>query len=165
MLTIPDFASLPDAMRTVSTRPLFVMKLDVKPIVVVGATPGAFRRIGIVPSGRFEGEMLSGQVLDGSNDWQAVRGDGSTTLDVRLLLNTDDGIPITMRYGGVRHGPPDVIRRLESGEEVDPADYYFRIAPTFEAPLGRYDWLNRIIAIGIGHRFPDGPVYSVFEVL
>lgn len=164
MNTFPAFNALPDVMRTVRTKPLFVMKLDVKPLVVVGATPGAFRRIGIVPSGRFEGERLSGHVLDGSNDWQTVRSDGSTTLDVRLVLNTDDGTLISMRYPGVRSGPPEVIRRLESGEDVDPADYYFRIAPTFEAPAGRYDWLNRIIAIGTGHRFRDGPVYSVFEV-
>jgi len=27
------------------------------------------------------------------------------------------------------------------------------------------DWLNRILAIGIGHRRADGPLYSVFEVL
>jgi hypothetical protein len=165
MNTLPAFDSLPDVLRTVRTRPLFVMKLDVKPIVMVGATPGAFRRIGIVPSGRFEGERFSGHVLDGGNDWQVVRSDGSTTLDVRLVLNTDDGTLITMRYQGMRHGPGDVIQRLEKGDEVDPAHYYFRIAPTFEAPAGRYDWLNRIVAVGSGHRFRDGPVYSVFEVL
>jgi Protein of unknown function (DUF3237) len=161
----PPFNALPEVLQTVRTRPLFVMKLDVKPIVMVGATPGAFRRIGIVPSGRFEGERLAGHVLDGSSDWQAVRSDGSTTLDVRLVLNTDDGTLITMRYHGVRYGPPDVIQRLESGEEVDPAAYYFRIAPTFEAPAGRYEWLNCIVAVGTGHRFRDGPVYSVFELL
>jgi hypothetical protein len=70
-----------------------------------------------------------------------------------------------MAYKGVRHGPADVIERLEKGEEVDPASYYFRIGPTFEAPVGKYAWLNGIIAVGIGHRFSYGPVYSVFEVL
>ncbi|MFJ1209802.1 DUF3237 domain-containing protein [Burkholderia pyrrocinia] len=165
MNPLPDFDALPDALTSIRTRPLFVVKLDVKPLVVVGATPGPFRRIGIVPSGRFEGERLSGHVIDGSSDWQTVRSDGSVTLDVRLVLHTDDGTAIAMRYGGVRHGPPDVIRRLESGEDVAPGDYYFRIAPTFEAPAGRYDWLNRIVAVGTGHRFRDGPVYSVFEVL
>jgi len=58
-----------------------------------------------------------------------------------------------------------VIQRLEKGEEVDPASYYFRINPIFETPAGKYEWLNRVIAVGTGHRFAYGPVYSVFEVL
>lgn len=159
------FDSLPTPLQSIGTRPLFVVRLDVKPIVVVGATPGAFRRVGIVTSGRFEGERLAGTVLDGGSDWQTVRGDGSTTLDVRLVLRTDDGTVFTMAYGGIRHGPQDVIQRLEKGEEVDPGSYYFRMTPTFEAPAGRYEWLNRVVAVGTGHRFKEGPVYSVFEVL
>ena len=29
----------------------------------------------------------------------------------------------------------------------------------------KYDWINRVIAIGAGRRLPDGPIYSIFEVL
>ena len=159
------FDDLPEVLRTVRTRPLFVMHLNVRPLVVVGATPGVNRRIGLVPGGSFEGERLSGQVLDGGSDWQAIRSDGGTTLDVRLVLKTHDDAMIAMTYLGVRHGPADVISRMERGETVDPASYYFRITPMFETAAGAYDWLNRILAVGIGHRPPDGPVYSVFEVL
>jgi hypothetical protein len=164
---MPDsvFDNLPLPLKSIATQPLFVMKLNVKPIVVVGQTPGPFRRVGIVPSGTFTGDRLSGTVLDGGADWQTVRGDGSTTLDVRLLLKTDDDVTIAMSYHGVRHGPAEVIHRLEKGEVVDPASYYFRMTPSFEAPAGRYEWLNRIVAVGTGHRFETGPVYSVFEVL
>ena len=81
------------------------------------------------------------------------------------LVQTDDGTNILMSYRGIRHGAADVIQRLEKGEEVDPADYYFRINPIFEAPAGKYEWLNRSLAIGVGHRFSYGPVYSVFEIL
>ncbi|MGV7241664.1 DUF3237 domain-containing protein [Caballeronia sp. M23-90] len=164
-MSTPIFNELPAPLKTVQTSPLFVVRLDVKPIVIVGDTPGPFRRVGIVPSGTFVGERLSGTVLDGGSDWQTVRRDGSTTLDVRLILRTDDGVNIMMSYRGVRHGPADVINRLEKGEEVDPASYYFRINPIFEAPAGKYDWLNRVISVGSGHRFAYGPVYSVFEVL
>jgi hypothetical protein len=104
-------------------------------------------------------------VIDGGSDWQAVRADGSTTLDVRLVLKTDDDAVIAMTYRGVRHGPTDVITRMERGEAVDPERYYFRINPLFETAATSYDWLNRILAVGIGHRRPDGPIYSVFEVL
>ena len=159
------FDDLPPVLKTVRTRPLFVMHLKVRPLVMVGATPGVNRRIGLVSGGSFNGERLSGEVIDGGSDWQAVRADGSTTLDVRLVLKTDDDAVIVMTYGGVRHGPADVIARMEGGEAVDPASYYFRINPRFETAAATYDWLNRILAVGIGHRQPDGPIYSVFEVL
>jgi hypothetical protein len=43
--------NLPDALKSIRTRPLFVLRLQVLPYYVVGATPGAFRRIGIVLGG------------------------------------------------------------------------------------------------------------------
>ena len=95
----------------------------------------------------------------------AYLSNGSTTLDVRLVLKTDDDAVIVMTYRGVRHGSTDVITRMERGEAVDPERYYFRINPLFETAVTTYDWLNRILAVGIAHRRPDGPVYSVFEVL
>jgi hypothetical protein len=164
---MPDFHfdALPAALKNVRTRPLFVMRLKVRPLVVVGVTPGVNRRIGLVYGGSFDGARLSGEVLDGGSDWQAVRADGSTTLDVRLVLKTTDNATIAMSYRGVRHGPPDTIKRLESGADVDPGTYYFRISPMFETAAAPYDWLNRILAVGIGHRQADGPVYSVFEML
>jgi hypothetical protein len=164
-MSIPLFDDLPAPLKSVQTRPLFVMRLDVKPIVIVGDTPGPFRRVGTVPSGTFAGERVSGKVLDGGSDWQTVRSDESIVLDVRLILRTDDDTNITMSYRGIRNGATEVIRRVEKGEEVDPASYYFRINPMFEAPAGKYAWLNQVIAIGVGHRFGYGPVYSVFEIL
>jgi hypothetical protein len=159
------YDDLPEALKSVRTRPLFVMRLDVQPLQIIGATPGSHRRVGVVPSGSFEGERLTGEVLGGGSDWQAVRADGGTTLDVRLVLKTGDGALVGMTYRGIRHGPADLMKRMEQGEAVDPSSYYFRIIPMFEAAVAKYDWLNRIVAVGIGHRRPEGPVYSVFEVL
>ena len=82
---------LPDVLKSVRTRPMFAMRLDVRPLLIVGATPGAYRRVGVVTGGSFEGERLSGAVLDGASDWQTVRNDDSTTLNVRLVLKTEDG--------------------------------------------------------------------------
>jgi Protein of unknown function (DUF3237) len=157
--------TLPAALTQIMTRPLFVMRLSVLPLQVIGATPAAYRRIGVVPYGEFSGERLNGQVLEGGNDWQSVRRDGSVALDVRLVLKTEDHALIGMTYRGIRHGPPEAISRLERGEIIDPSSYYFRIAPLFETESPRYAWLNHIVAIGVGHRFHEGPVYSVFEVL
>jgi Protein of unknown function (DUF3237) len=156
---------LPDVLKSVRTKPMFVMGLNVRPLLIFGATPGAYRRVGVVPGGSFEGERLSGAVLDGASDWQIVRNDGSTTLNARPVLKTEDGDLIGMTYQGLRHGPPDIIARIEKGEVVDPASYYFRINPLFETAAAKYDWINRVIAVGVGHRFAHGPVYSIFEVL
>ena len=104
-------------------------------------------------------------MLEGGADWQNVRSDGSTALDVRLVLKTFDDALIGTTYRGIRHGAPDVITRVEKGEAVDPGDYYFRIAPLFETAATQYAWLNNVVAIGSGHRRADGPVYSIFEVL
>jgi hypothetical protein len=156
---------LPAALRNIAIRPLFVMRLKVRPLQIIGETPGGFRRVGVVPGGSFSGARLAGEVLEGGNDWQSVRRDGCTTLDVRLVLKTNDGALIEMTYRGLRHGPAEVIARMEQGGAVDPAGYYFRIAPLFETAAPQYAWLNNIVAIGTGHRQADGPVYSVFELL
>jgi uncharacterized protein DUF3237 len=152
-------------MAEIRTRHLMTMSLGVSGMQVVGATPGGNRRIGLVSGGTFQGERLRGRVLPGGADWLMVRSDGSTTLDVRLVLETDDKAAIGMTYRGMRHGPAAVIERLNRGEAVDPSEYYFRIAIGFETSAPAYDWLNRIIAIGSGRRPPEGPVYEIFEVL
>jgi hypothetical protein len=99
---------LPDVLRSIRTQPLLVLRLSVRPLQIVGATPGAFRRVGVIYGGTFEGERLSGEVLEGGSDWQTVRTDRATTLDVRLILKTDDGALISMTYRGIRHGPQEV---------------------------------------------------------
>jgi Protein of unknown function (DUF3237) len=141
------------------------MRLDVQPLQIVGTAPGVYRRVGVVPGGSFEGNRLAGEVLEGGSDWQAVRNDGSTTLDVRLVLKTSDDALIGMTYRGLSHGPRDVIAKIERGEVVDSESYYFRINPLFETAAAKYDWLNRVIAIGVGYRRADGPIYGIFEVL
>jgi Protein of unknown function (DUF3237) len=91
-------SNLPDVLTNVRTRRLFAIRLDVKPLAIVGPTPRAFRRIGVVTGGSFDGDRLSGDVMDGGSDWQTVRKDGSATLDVRLVLRTNDDVQICMTY-------------------------------------------------------------------
>ena len=134
------------------------------PLLVVGQTPNGFRRISVVPGGSFEGERLSDEVVSGI-DWQSVRTDSCIKLDVRLVLKTTDSALIAMTYTCLRAGPPDIIERLDNVGYVDLGSYYFRMTPDFEAAAPQYYWINRIIAVGAGHRLPDGPLYSIFEVL
>ncbi len=152
-------------MAEIRTAPLFTLTLEVAGMQAIGVTPNGNRRIGLVAGGTFQGERLRGTVLPGGADWIIVRPDGSTTLDVRLVLQTEDGATIGMTYRGMRHGPEAVMERMNRGEDVDPSTYYFRTAVAFETAAPHYDWLNRIIAVGTGRRPPQGPVYEVFEVL
>jgi hypothetical protein len=152
-------------MAEIRTTHLFKMTLAVAGMQVIGATPAGNRRIGLVAGGTFEGARLRGRVLPGGADWIVVRPDGVTTLDVRLVLETDDGAAIGMTYRGLRHGPTEVIERLNRGEVVDPSTYYFRIAVAFETAAAKYEWLNSAAFVGTGDRTPSGPIYDVFEVL
>ena len=152
-------------MAEIRTTHLFTLTLDVAGMQQIGATPSGNRRIGLVAGGRFEGKRLRGKVLPGGADWIVVRPDGVTTLDVRLVLETEDGAAIGMTYRGLRHGPAAVMDRLNRGEVVDPTTYYFRIAVAFETAAPNYAWLNGAICLGTGDRTPGGPIYDVFEVL
>ena len=89
MTTSPS-QGLPDALKSLRTRPLFVLLEQVPQLLVVGQTPNAFRRIGVIEGGSFESERLSGEVVSG-NDWQTVRTDSCIKLDVRLVLRTRMG--------------------------------------------------------------------------
>src|SRR5262245_18675287 len=95
-------ALLPREMTTLQIEPLFIFQIEVKPPSIIGATPGHDRRIGEISGGRFEGERLNGKILSGGSDWQSLRADGTTTLNVRLVMQTDDNELIAMTYLGMR---------------------------------------------------------------
>src|SRR5438128_1816525 len=115
--------------------------------------------------GRFEGERLRGKIITGGSDWQSLRSDGAITINVRLVMQTDDGALIGMTYLGMRHGPKEVMDRLARGENVSPSEYYMRVTPYFETASEKYGWLNRIVCVGYGHRMSGGAFYQVFEIL
>jgi hypothetical protein len=49
---------LPEVLKSIRVRPLFLMRLHVPPLIIVGPTPNAFRRIGVIQGGSFEGERV-----------------------------------------------------------------------------------------------------------
>ena len=132
---------------------VFGLQARLGDMLVVGETPEGLRRMIPIVDGTFTGPKLHGRVLGGGADWQFVRNDGVTVAEATYLLRTDDGVPIQVRNRGVRHGPQDVIRRLTEGDEVDPAEYYFRTSPSFLVPAGPYDWLNRDVFVATGARY------------
>jgi hypothetical protein len=130
----------------------------------LGDTPQGRRRIIGITGGRFSGERLSGRVLPGGADWQVIRADGVADLDARYTLETQDGALIYVRNRGYRHGPAEVLKKLSSGENVDPSLYYMRTTPRFETGDARYAWLNRIVCVATGARRPAAVELEVFEI-
>ncbi len=152
-------------MDEVRFKPLFTVEFETTPQVVGDVPQGYFRRCGIISSGRFRGDKLNGHALPGGGDWLFRRNDGVIHLDVRAMLETDRQEVIYMTYTGRLQNSVEVEDRLARGETVPSNELYFRTAVQFETAAGRISWLNDIVAFGIGHRRPAGPVYDVYELL
>ena len=152
-------------MSDIRTELLFEVTIAVGGMTTLGRTQYGDRRIAQIAGGTVKGPKVNGRIQPGGGDWILDRIDGVTQLDVRLVIETDDGATIYMTYKGIRHGPAEVMAALARGEQVDPACYYFRTAPFFETGSEKYAWMNRIVAVATGDRTPAGPVYKVYQVL
>src|SRR5262245_16931184 len=147
-----------------NSRLLMTLQVAVPPPQRLGVVPHGTRAIALIAGGSFEGPRVRGKVLSGE-DWTLLRSDGVLELDLRLTLETHDGALIGMTSFGLRQGPPEVLAALGRGESVDPSKYYFRTAPRFETSAPQYAFLNRLVAIASGDRRPDGPIYTIEEIL
>ena len=107
--------------------------------IVMGKTPLGQRRVIDISGGTFEGPNLKGTIMPGGEDWQLVREDGVTELDARYALRTDDGTIIRV-HNQVLLNPP--------AEGLAGAKQYLRSTVRFEAPVGKYDWLNKAVFVG-----------------
>lgn len=145
----------------------FEVRAEVADPIVVGELPtGQTRRIIDIIGGTVDGPRLKGRVLRGGADWQLIRrDDGFTDVDARYALETEDGAIVYVTNVGIRHAPPEVMRRLNAGEVVDQADIYFRAVPKFETAAPELDWLMRSIFISTGERYPNGVIIRFWRVL
>lgn len=107
------------------------------PGIHVGQTPRGQRNIIPITGGTFEGPSISGTILPGGWDWQLSRADGCTEVEADYMLRTDDGVVINIINTGSLCPPAP-------GEPFTPV----RTQPRFEAPLGKYGWLNTSAFVG-----------------
>lgn len=156
---------LPKEMTELRWKPLMLFFITIAKPYIIGKTPAVDRRIGELTGGSFEGERLRGKFLTSGSDWQQVRDDGAWAINVRAVLETDDGALIGMTYQGLRHGPKEVLEAIGRGEQVSPLAYYMRVCCQFETSAPKYDWLNRVVAVAHGHRLASGAIYSAFEIV
>jgi hypothetical protein len=114
---------------------VFEETFAVGPAQVVGDTPAGRRQSVPVMGGSFAGPGISGRVLAGGADEQLVRPDGAVTIDARFVLETADHVRIGVHNVGVVVPP-------RAGQAA-----YALSAQSFEAPDGRYSWLNSALFV------------------
>ena len=137
--------------------------------LVIGPIAAGLRRIIPIGEGTFagpgyQGEGIRGRIVPGGADWQILRTDGVDELHARYTLETDRGELIYVMVQGMRTGPEDVMRRLRSGEAVDPAQYYFRGAATLETSSPELGWMMHSIFVISGERYPSEVVIRFWRV-
>ena len=134
------------------SRPLLTLRLSTAPTQTLGACPHGTRLTFPITGGVFDGDRLRGKVLSGGGDWVVKRADGVLELDLRITLETDDGVLIHMTFEGIR-------------DDEAPGAPYFRTLPRFETADPKYAFLNRLLAVGTGEISGDGPVHVIEEIL
>src|SRR5262249_37817858 len=130
---------------------LFDLVIEPRAAATRVGVPDRERLIVEVSGGSFSGPSLKG-TLKGGGDWIEPRADGSSLLDVRLLMRTDDGEEIYASWRGINYTPPGGTQ-------------YARILPLFETRAARYEWLNHIVSVGVYKSGTGHIAYRVFRIL
>ena len=121
------------------------------PIVVPGGPQGT-RVIVRVTGGTVTGPRINGTVEDLGADWLTMRADGTAQLDVRIVINTDDGASISVTYKGIMSPDADGKPRIIT-------------SPLFETGDERYAWLTQIQAIAIGAPGQNVVDYDIYRLV
>lgn len=130
----------------------------------VGPGPYGTRLVAGVGGGTFHGPQLMGKILPGGGDYIIADKDGVWRLDVRLVLETDDGAFIYLQYSGVLVMNDKVKAARAEGRAMEFGEVYFMIQPKFETGHERYLWLNNVVAAGEGRIIPGLVEYSIYAL-
>ena len=126
-------------------------------------TPVGTRMLFGVTEGRVEGERLRGVVVPGSADWLTIGDDLIGRVDVRAVIETDDGATIQMTTSG-RARLGEHAARFISGETVTADEAYIRSLPLFETSDERYAYLNGLVTLAYCDISLSGVHYSIYTV-
>lgn len=114
-------------------------------------------------SGVIEGPRLQGIVVPHSGADFAANGH----LNAHYMLKASDGAMIYIHNTGYLY-PADnkPIDRNDPSWGGD-RNFYFRITPIFDTPVGPHDWLTRTVIVGTGkrHANPDYTLFTYYAVL
>ena len=143
---------------TLPTEYAFTIEAAITAAIPMGESVDGTRRSIPITGGSVHGKDIEGEVLAGGADYQVTRSDGTTMLSAVYMIKTNDGALINVVNEGFIV-PPNTR---------DNAAQYFRTAPRFTAPKGKYGWLNNTVFV-CGVRFsPQKPgvvIIDVYKVL
>jgi Protein of unknown function (DUF3237) len=141
--------------------------INLKPALWVRPSQYGSERAGVyVKDGTVSGPDINGIVIpDSGADWPWLRPDGVIDFDARYMLMTDDGAVIYMQNRGYRWGSKEVMAKMARREPVPDDSYYMRVVPKFEAPAGKYDWMNKYVFVGRAEKQPESNRIHYFKVL
>ena len=115
--------------------------------------------------GTVEGPALNGRVVENSGgDFPLVDADGNVRFNAHYILEADDGTRIYMHNRGLRFATRELNQRINANEVVPMDQFYFRVAPEFEAPVGPHDWMNRTLFVGSADRREDHGIFHYYAV-
>ena len=140
---------------------LATIDVEVGEPITVGATDAGVRRVVPILGGRVSGPELSGVVLPFGEDFQLLRSATVSELHAKYVIQTDAGELIAVDNHALRVAAPEVLARLNRGDEVDPTEVYFRCTPRLEAS-GRWSWLSERILVGTGERLPRSVLIHLY---
>lgn len=147
-------AAAPDAGRDGETlQSEFLMELVLERGATSNVGPAGATRVAVaIASGSFQGPRLRGTLVAPAGDWIVGRPDGSSVLDVRVVMQTDDEQKILVTWRGIAYPMPG-------------GALHARILPLFETGSARYAWLNNVVAVGVLRPVPGKISYRVYEIL
>jgi hypothetical protein len=123
----------------------FVYECDatLSPAVELGKTVEGQRRIIPITGGTVRGPKIRAELLHGGWDWNLSRNDGAGSVEAAYYMKTDDSVLIRIVNKGVGGGGSSPPATSANGER-----FFMFTTPSFEAPMGKYDWLNRSVFVG-----------------
>jgi hypothetical protein len=142
----------------------FTLQVELAQPIELGLERAGKRRIISIIGGEALGPDVTGEALNLGADWQTIFADGAAHLDTRYAVRTEDGATIEVVNIGIRYGPPEVLERLATGEDVDPATYCMRTAARLETRDERYAWVNHTLFVYAGIRRASAVEISYYKV-
>lgn len=118
-------------------------------VIPIGPSSWGVRVVAPVVGGTIEGPKIKGTFQPVGGDWALLRADNCLEVDVRVVIETDDGAFIYAYYNGVADMTQEQVEAfLQRGEVAEDVDLY--VTPRFETSHENYQWLARIQAVGRG---------------
>ncbi len=137
-------------------RPFGTLTIQTDPngLSMLGTTSAGKRIIQEFKAVTFEGERLRAEMTGKSGvDWLAIDDTGHVTLDIRVLLLTDDGAKVYLTLDGRAYWPQLGRGAIYSRAQLESGDE-------------KYQWVNHLPLVSKGEVVEGGAVaHELFELV